>query len=81
MAKDVVGRDDRAGARHVLHHDAWMTGDILAEISRDVAGPEIEKIPRLAAANNPEGFLLEKIRLRLNMRSNAQRRRKINRAS
>ena len=40
-----------------------MTGNILAEISRHVARPEIEKIPCLAAADDANGFAVEEVGL------------------
>src|SRR3954463_9179705 len=44
----MVGRQDAACSAHVLHHEAWMTVEVLAEMACDqphplvVVGPGIE---------------------------------------
>ena len=60
---NMIRCDHRSRARHVLHHDAGIAGDMFAQIGRDVTRPKIVQIARLAAADDAHGFALEKVRL------------------
>ena len=40
----MIRSDHRSRARHVLHHDAGIAGNMFAQIGRDVTRPKIVKI-------------------------------------
>ena len=71
----VLGRDvvdmacgaQAAGARHVLHHDARLPGNVLAEIVRDHARVEIEAAAGRVAGDQRHRLALVEVRDRVRL--------------
>ena len=62
---DMIGRDHRTGARHVLNHEGGIAGNILAHEARVGARILIMIVARLVADDDADGFaLIERRRLR-----------------
>jgi hypothetical protein len=53
----MIGGDHRASARHVLHDDDGVTGDIAAQMARDDARHGIEAAAGRSADKKRYGFI------------------------
>src|SRR5262245_11436452 len=67
---DIIGRNDGTRARHVLHRGARIAGNILSQILRHMARPEVVEIAGLSAADDADRLTLEKVGL--GVRGNAE---------
>ena len=55
---EIVGRDQAAGARHVLYDDGRIAGDIPADMARQQATKDVEAASRPIADHERNGFAL-----------------------
>src|SRR5512144_136742 len=61
---NVIGGDHAAGARHILHNEIGIAGNLLAEEARIKSHPDVMIVAGLKADNHANSFPLEKICLR-----------------
>ena len=67
---NIVGRDDRSRARHVLHEDFRVSGNVPAQMLCDKAAPIVHGAAGRIANYQPDGFAFEKF-VRACMRDSA----------
>ncbi len=54
----MIDRDDMSGSGHVLHNETGIAGNIFAHVIDDESRPEIVKVARGRADNDPNGLTL-----------------------
>src|SRR5687768_6948415 len=60
---DIVGSDHGTAARHVLHNEAGISGNVLAHVLCDEARPEVVRAARRKSDEDAHGLAIEKRRL------------------